>query len=606
MDIRVFTGSSLPAWILVGIMLAGVLLASADQSYNFSLSKDDKPPILLGVYSQADTNGYLGLTPTTISSTKDLSVVGGGALLEEEGGRSSYGFLALFPSDSFTKFKLLDIKKESTRKYTVLVGDVDVISRISGASGSKGIENIAGPPTTEVWVLYTVSFFFTSLRSTAINVAAFNEEGSLKCNNGFTLDKLKPGHGSFYSFSPVMVHDGDKAYVIAPISTSSNAYARNPLIVAEFDAKCGLDRHVSHRVATSPDSSVIIYDAAYSSGYIYAVGRYNSGASGGEEEPKILLLKISTKTLDIVESKALIIPWPGEAGTWSSKIDAYGDSVAIASYYSSKDSKGLATTVLDASMLQPLWTGITNLSNIEGSGYVASVIIKNNTVMTLGSLYNGISLGDPDTSKGFIVANILGTGELAGAYTMGVEGAIVVKDSTLQGDTLMIASKWIPGALDAGFQVLEPGYKLLDKDTITMIDLPNSIVTQPLRDAAELTGGLNVIDTSSSMKTGYSNLQDNSLYIITTNIKLEETTPSNLPTTTTEKGKTGSEAATNNGLTSKPNQNTTQSQATTEDSDKNNMANQATDVARDYLTKHRTSLIVLIILILIALILIKR
>ncbi len=619
--IHVYMGSGLLAWILAAIMLASVILASAGSSYSFSISKSDKPPILLGVYSSSDTNNYLDLTPKSISTGKDMSAVGGYAALRGEEGLTYYGFLALFPSNSFTKFKLLDIRNPDIKNndnpyvsYSVSVDDVSVISRISGTSGSKSIGNIAGPPTTEVWVLYTTTFWLGIDRKMAVNIAAFNDDGSLKCNNGFILDKLKPGYGSFYSFNPVMVHDRDKAYVIAPIITSSDVYAGNPLIVTRFDAECGLDKYVSRRIATSPDSSVYVYDAIYSNGYIYAVGLYDSGASSSETVPKILLLKISAKTLDIIESKAFIMPWPEEAETRSTKIDVYGGKVAASAYYdayySGRNTGGSATIILDTSTLQPIWTSITRLPGVEGSGDVADVIIKDNMVMTIGSLYQGFSFDRPDASKGFVTANMLDTGELVGAYTLGVEGAVVFRDSALQGDMLMVASKWIPGALDAGFQATESEYEILDKDDITIIDLPVSAVTQPLRDAAELTGGLDIIDASSSMKTGYSNLQDGSLYVINSNIKLEETTLGEPITTTTEETKTDSETTTSNEPTSETQttQNPAETLANTEENDKNGVVDQATDIAEDYLSKYRTELLILIavIIILAALIITRR
>ncbi len=100
------------------------------------------------------------------------------------------------------------------------------------------------------------------------------------------------------------------------------------------------------------------------------------------------------------------------------------------------------------------------LPGLNGKGYTASINIKGNLVISVGTVYRGSSLGDPGESKGFVVASKLDTGELAGAYTLGVKGSIIIKDSTIQDSKLVVASKWTPGTLDAGFQAIESKHEL--------------------------------------------------------------------------------------------------------------------------------------------------
>ncbi len=198
---------------------------------------------------------------------------------------------------------------------------------------------IAGPPVTEVWTLYVTAHTIKEPIK-AFTVAAFNSDGSLKCSNGFILDPKGYVYGSYDSFSPAMVHDGDKAYIIAPIITSSNAYTPNPLILARYNGECGLDTDVSYTIG-SPQDTIYITDAIYSSGYIYATGLYNTGGQV-DEESRILFLKISPEPLAILRAKTYTMPWPGAIAS-SPRIDGSGNMIAVTVFYNGDDTKGLAT-----------------------------------------------------------------------------------------------------------------------------------------------------------------------------------------------------------------------------------------------------------------------
>ncbi|WP_131159878.1 hypothetical protein [Aeropyrum pernix] len=439
-------------------------------------------------------------------------MVSGYALQQMQNEYRTYGFLALFPTTSFSKLKLVHsayVNQQYTSEHST---DVVVATR-KGESG--GIGDIAAPPSTEVWLLHVSEVWRNSFFNTAFSVVAFDSKGEVICQNGFTLGKLKSGTPvyGFHSGGEALVHDGRKAYLIASINNLDSYYAENPLIIASFDGECGLSQPKMFRIASSPDSRAYVKDAVYSDGYIYASGVYRSGAEGAPY--KMLVLKISAETLSIVDSRILITPGTEDMNLYSTtKVDAGDGILAISAFYT-KDSLGkLATITLNPTTMQPVWASTVEFYGPEGIGVAESVAVKDGMVLTIGSIYQG-SYISPEVSKGFITAHATDTGELGAAYTLGFEGAIMFRDMTVRGDEIMVAAKWVPGALDAGLQEAKAASEIFGGTDITVIDIPSSTTTSPLKPASDLTGGLNVLDATDELRTGYSNMEDHSLYITT-------------------------------------------------------------------------------------------
>ncbi|BAN90259.1 trehalose and maltose hydrolase [Aeropyrum camini SY1 = JCM 12091] len=447
-----------------------------------------------------------------------MSVVSGYALQQMEDEEKTYGFLALFPSTSSSKLKLI-YSTYSNQQYTNEHSrDVVVVTR-KGESG--GIGDIAAPPSTEVWLLHVSTVWRYSF-NTAFSVVGFDSKGEVICQNGFTLEKLKegPSTGGFQSGGEAIVHDGRNAYLIASINNLDSYYAENPVIIARFDGKCGLSQPSMFRIGSSPDSRAYVGDAVYSGGYIYAAGVYKSGVQGAPY--KMLALKISAETLGIVDSRILIIPGTEDMSLHNARVDAGNGVVAISGFYTGMDNMGkLATITLNPATMQPVWASTVEFQGEAGSGVAEGVMIKDGMVLTAGSIFQG-NYTSPDASKGFITAHLTDTGALGAAYTLGFEGAIMFKDMAARGDDIMVAAEWIPGALDAGLQNTTATSNTFDGEDITVIDIPRSKTTSPLKPASDLTGGLNIVDATDALRTGYSNMKDHSLYITTLKASLQE------------------------------------------------------------------------------------
>ncbi len=537
--------SSSPLRLLIITLLVALIAVPASAGYSIELS-ESKPPILFGIVSNTDTNNYLSLSPIKISSNEDLTAVGGIATLEYENGSDMLSYIALFPSDSFTKLVFLGVNN-ATVSYQY-INDLEVSKMRSGGGG--GIGDIALPPETQVWSLLHTRY--NSYSRPTIDVVSLNKEGDLKCYGGFLLEPLYGTPAPYGLHSSQIVNDGSNAYVIASLRTGADKYADDPLVIAKFTSNCQLEEYKSFRIAASPSSSISIFEAVYSGGYIYVAGNFYSGASGqgGQNNINLLVLQISPQTLGIVSSKVFVIQWGSELSSSGVGLDVSGNSIVLSTFLESPGDSGVVTLMINTSSMEPVWATLTSFSEQdEMIGWLASVEIAENTVFATGYMYQGYQ-HDPDLSKEFIVPMSLDSGEALAAYSRGIEGSLITRDATLDdNNNLLVLSQWSPGVLHSGYNKVETTVKNIEE--IIVIDVPNSIVSQPLSSSKDKTGGAWVSDSSDSIDTGYTKLKDSSVLVTSLDIvKLDDpdatnTTTTQTPTNTQASSTTGGQQETN-------------------------------------------------------------